>query len=67
MTKFDLDTSKSLCKSTFDHWRKAGKTDTNRGYGRKTSHPSDANIGQIEVPKWLPTIGFVARDQTMFR
>ena len=29
MTKFDLDTSKSLCKSTFDHWRKAGKTDTN--------------------------------------
>ena len=29
MTKFDLDTSKSLCKSMFDHWRKAGKTNTN--------------------------------------
>ena len=29
MTTVDLDTSKSLCKSTFDHWRKAGKTDTN--------------------------------------
>ena len=30
MTKFDLDTLKSLCKSMFDHWRKAAKTDTNR-------------------------------------
>ena len=31
MTKFDLDTLKSLCKSMFDHWRKAAKTDTNIG------------------------------------
>ena len=30
MIKFDLDTLKSLCKSMFDHWRKAAKTDTNR-------------------------------------
>jgi len=30
MTKFDLDTLKSLCKSMFDHWRKAAKTNTNR-------------------------------------
>ena len=30
MTKFDLDTLKSLCKSMFDHWRKAENTDTNR-------------------------------------
>jgi len=29
MTKFDLDTLKSLCKSMFDHWRKAAKTNTN--------------------------------------
>ena len=29
MTKFDLDTLRPLCKSIFDHWRKAGKTDTN--------------------------------------
>jgi len=29
MTKFDFDTLKSLCKSMFDHWRKAGKTDAN--------------------------------------
>lgn len=30
MTKFDLDTLKSLCKSIFDHWRKATKADTNK-------------------------------------
>ena len=29
MTKFDLDTLKSLFKSMFDHWRKATKTETN--------------------------------------
>ena len=29
MTKFDLNTSKSLCKSIFDHWWRAFKTDTN--------------------------------------
>jgi len=29
MTKFDFDTLRPLCKSIFDHWRKAGKTDTN--------------------------------------
>jgi len=31
MTKFDLDTLKSLCKSMFDYWRKAAKTETNNG------------------------------------
>ena len=31
MKKFDLDTLRPLCKSIFDHWRKAGKTDTNKG------------------------------------
>ena len=30
MTKFDLDTLRSFCKSIFDHWRKAAKTDTNK-------------------------------------
>jgi len=29
MTKFDFDTLRPLCKSIFDHWRKAGNTDTN--------------------------------------
>lgn len=29
MTKFDLNTLKSLCKSKFDHWRNATKTYTN--------------------------------------
>ena len=43
MTKFDLDTSKSLCKSTFDHWRKAGKTDTNIG--------SNGDGSSLEVPR----------------
>ena len=32
MTKFDLDTLKSLCKSMFDHWRKATKADTNNNH-----------------------------------
>jgi len=45
MTKFDLDTSKSLCKSTFDHWRKAGKTDTNIG--------SNGDGSSLEVPRTL--------------
>jgi len=43
MTKFDLDTSKSLCKSTFDHWRKARKTDTNIG--------SNGDGSSLEVPR----------------
>ena len=43
MTKFDLDTSKSLCKSIFDHWRKAGKTDTNVG--------SNGDGSSLEVPR----------------
>ena len=38
MTKFDLDTSKSLCKSIFDHWRKAGKTDTKKPDGYVGEH-----------------------------
>ena len=45
MTKFDLDTLKSLCKSTFDHWRKAGKTDTNIG--------SNGDGSYLEVPRTL--------------
>jgi len=45
MTKFDLDTSKSLCKSTFDHWRKAGKTDTKIG--------SNGDGSSLEVPRTL--------------
>jgi len=31
MTKFDLDTLKSLYKGIFDNWRKAAKADTNIG------------------------------------
>ena len=45
MTKFDLDTSKSLSKSIFDHWRKAGKTDTNIG--------SNGDGSSLEVPRTL--------------
>ena len=45
MTKFDLNTSKSLCKSTFDHWRKVGKTDTNIG--------SNGDDSSLEVPRTL--------------
>ena len=43
MTKFDLDTLKSLCKSMFDHWRKAAKTDTNIG--------SNGDGSSLEVPR----------------
>ena len=43
MTKFDLDTLKSLCKSIFDHWRKARKTDTNIG--------SNGDGSSLEVPR----------------
>jgi len=43
MTKFDLDTFKSLCKRTFDHWRKAGNTDTNIG--------SNGDGSSLEVPR----------------
>ena len=43
MIKFDLDTLKSLCKSMFDHWKKAGKTDTNIG--------SNGNGSSLEVPR----------------
>jgi len=46
MTKFDLDTLKSLCKSTFDHWRKAAKTDTNRI--EETSGCSTVKRGNVE-------------------
>ena len=45
MTKFDLDTLKSLCKSMFDHWRKAAKTDTNIG--------SNGDGSSLEVPRTL--------------
>ena len=53
MTKFDLDTSKSLCKSIFDHCRKAGKTDTNRDHtgsgvtGEDHLEPSLLNYGMF--------------------
>jgi len=43
MTKFDLDTLKPLCKSMFDHWRKAGNTDTNIG--------SNMDGSSLEVPR----------------
>ena len=43
MKKFDLDTLKSLCKSMFDHWRKAAKTDTNIG--------SNGDGSSLEVPR----------------
>ena len=43
MKKFDLDTSQSLYKSIFDHWRKAGKTDTNIG--------SNGDGSSLEVPR----------------
>ena len=43
MTKFDFDTLKSFCKSMFDHWRKASKTDTNIG--------SNGDGSSLEVPR----------------
>jgi len=43
MTKFDLDTLKSLCKIMFDHWRKATKTDTTIG--------SNGDGSSLEVPR----------------
>ena len=43
MTKFDLDILKSLCKSMFDHWRKAAKADTNIG--------SNGDGSSLEVPR----------------
>ena len=43
MTKFDLDTLKSLCKSMFDHWRKVAKADTNIG--------SNGDGSSLEVPR----------------
>ena len=45
MTKFDLDTLKSLCKSMFDHWRKAAKTETNRNGHRDYATRSAATTG----------------------
>ena len=45
MTKFDLETLRPLCKSIFDHWRKAGKTDTNIG--------SNGDGSSLEVPRTL--------------
>ena len=45
MTKFDLDTQRPLCKSIFDHWRKAGNTDTNIG--------SNGDGSSLEVPRTL--------------
>ena len=43
MTKFDLDNLKSLCKSMFDHWRKAAKADSNIG--------SNGDGSSLEVPR----------------
>ena len=43
MIKFDIDTLKSLCKSMFDHWRKAAKIDTNIG--------SNGDGSSLEVPR----------------
>ena len=43
MTKFDLDTLRSLCKSMFDHLRKAAKDDTNIG--------SNGDGSSLEVPR----------------
>ena len=43
ITKFDLDTLKSLCKSMFDHWRKAENTDTNIG--------SNGDGSSLKVPR----------------
>ena len=43
MTKFDLNILKSLCKSMFDHWRKAGKIDTNIG--------SNGDGSSLELPR----------------
>ena len=45
MTKFDLNTLKPLCKSIFDHWRKAEKTNTNIG--------SNGDGSSLEVPRTL--------------
>ena len=43
MTKFDLETLKSICKSMFDHLRKVSETDTNIG--------SNGDGGSLEVPR----------------
>jgi len=45
MTKFDLDTLKSLCESMFDHWRKASKIDTNIG--------SNGDGSSLKVPRTI--------------
>ena len=47
MTKFDLHTLKSLCKSMFDHWTKAAKDDTNivsNGDGSSLEVPRTADL-----------------------
>ena len=55
MTKFDLDTLKSLYKSMFDHWRKVAKTNTNIG--------SNGDGSSLEVPRtidlWKADIAFI--------
>ena len=54
MMKFDINTLKSLCKSMFDHWRKAAKFDTNIG--------SNGDGSSLEVPRmedlWEADIAF---------
>ena len=45
MTKFDLDTLKSLCKRNFHHWRKDAKADTNIG--------SNGDGSSLEVPRTI--------------
>ena len=53
MTKFDLDILKSLCKSMFDHWRKAANTDTNigsNGDGSSLEVPRTTDLGTQTVP-----------------
>ena len=55
MTKFDLDTLKSHCKSMFDHWRKAAKAHTNSG--------SNGDGSSLEVPRttdlWKANSAFI--------
>ena len=59
MTKFDLDTSKSLCKSIFDHWRKAAKTDINIGSnGDGSSLEVPRTIDLWEGKQWLRPLGY---------
>ena len=58
MTKFDLDTLKSLFKSKFDHWRKAAKTDTNIGSNGDGSSEEVSRIADLwESRQCISSIG----------